>query len=204
MKRILILAFVCLCSMACADAQSFIGRLGKSAAQSAKMHAEFSTQSRVSNAVNRGVDNLFSGKAFKAKKKTADEVLVSYLNSEYGFKGQYPKSYSRQDDNDGTVTFSSKEGDVAVVYYGDVVENTIDEEFAENQQTIMEEYELLGAKQSGNSFTLTYNMGGTIASVRTIRKGNVSASIAVCYPEGEDKYYKKTVEKLLDGLTFYK
>lgn len=204
MKRFLILAFVFLCSIACADAQSFIGRLGRSAAQSAKMHAEFSTQSRVSSAVNRGVDNLFSGKAFKAKKKSADEVLVSYLNSEYGFKGQYPKSYSREDDNDGTVTFSSKEGDVAVVYYGDENEKTIDEIFAENQESVMSEYELLSAKQSGNSFTMTYNMGGTIAAVRTIKKGNIAASIAVCYPEGEEKYYKKTVEQLLDGLTFYK
>lgn len=204
MKRFLILAFICICSIACADAQGFVGRLGKSAAQSAKMHAQFSTQSRVSSAVNRGVDNLFTGKAFKAKKKTADEVLVSYLNSEYGFKGQYPKSYSRQDDNDGTVTFSSKEGDVSVVYYGETVEKTIDEEFAENQQAVMGEYELLSAKQSGDGFTMTYNMGGTVAAVRTLRKGNISATIAVCYPEGEEKYYKKTVDKLLDGLTFFK
>lgn len=203
MKKFILFALVCFAAVS-ANSQNLITRIGRNAVSSARMRTEFGVASTVDQAVSKGINSVLSGKVFKKSSKGTDDTMISYINSQWGFKGQYPGSYTKQEDEDGTVSFTSKDGNINVIYYGTPAEVALAEEFAETKAGIANEYELLDSSSKANEYTLHYNMGGVFAFVRVLRNGDRQATVAVTYPEAEAKSYKKLMQNILNGLTFFK
>lgn len=203
MKKFILFAIICFAAVN-ANSQNLITRIGRNAVSSARMRTEFGVSSTIDQAVSNGINSVLSGKIFKKSSKGTDDTMISYINSQWGFKGQYPGSYQKQEDEDGTVSFSSRDGNITVIYYGSPVEMDLAEEFAQTKASIADQFELLNSSSKANEYTLNYNMGGVFAFVRVIRNGDRQATVAVTYPEAEAKSYKKLMQNILNGLTFFK
>lgn len=197
MKRLFFVAllFIGLSSL---NAQSLLRNIG----QRARNSATTSVEMKADRAIHNGIDGVLSGRAFRNKStsKGTDEALVSYINSDFGFKGKYPRSYTRKD-ADGAVEFSSSNG-VSVTFDGYPAETSIEEEFKATCDQIAGEFELLESSQSSDEFTIKYNTGGTFVSARVIHRDDRAACVMVAYPEDEAKAYKKLVANILSELTF--
>lgn len=200
MKKILVLIVLC-CSAASMNAQGFLKRMGDRAVSMGKTSVEM----KADRTVYQGIDNVLSGRIFGKKKNTTkgtDETMISYINSSYGFKGKYPNSYQRADNEDGTVTFTSSKGDIDVTFVGCDVEMSVAEEYQSALDQINAEFELLESSKKADGYSVKYNMGGTIAAVRVMHKDDRSATIMVTYPEAEASGYKKLVSNIVESLTF--
>lgn len=203
MKKLIIAMSVSLCTFSTMNAQGLLKSIG----QRAKNSATTSVQMKADRTISGGIDNVLSGRIFGKKKDTSkgtETTLISYINSEYGFKGQYPNGYTRSDEEDGMVSFTSRNGDISVIYMGSAAEASIDEEYNAALEQINSEYELLDSSKKSDGYVVKYNMGGTCAAVRMLRKGNNSATVMVTYPEAEATAYKKLIGNILDGVKFFR
>ena len=199
MKKLIILsAMICACAVN-ANAQRLLKTIGRRAVNS----AETSVTMSADRAVYNGINSVLSGKVFKKSSKGAEESMTSYLNSEWGYKGQYPNSYSKEVE-EGGATMTSKNGNIQVIYSGCAAEADVATLFENTVAEASNEFELLDSQKKSDGFTIVYNMGGTYVSLRTIIKDDRAATVAVTYPEVEAKSYKKLINNILDGLTFFK
>lgn len=201
MKKFIFFFIVCVLSAGAADAQNIL----KSLARTAKSQAEFTATSTAANTVRDGVNNVLSGRLFGKKKNTSkgtDESLISYLNPQLGFKGQYPKSYTRSEE-EGQVIFSSSKGDIIIVFCGED-ETTLDEMNQKVLDEVNANYELLNQDKKGDNFTIQYNTGGTLVNVHAIAKDSRVATVMIAYPEDEAASYKKLITNVQKSLQFFK
>lgn len=183
------------------EAQNMLKSLSKTAAESAR----FSAHSNAATAVSHGVSSVFSGRAFGKKKDTSkgtDEALVSYLNPQVGFKGQYPKSYTRSEE-DGQVSFSSADNGISIIYFGEP-ESTLDEQFQKVNDELGASYELLDQEKNDDDFTVKYNTGGTYVTIHGIAKDTRVAMVMIAYPEDQATDYKKLINNIQKSLQFFK
>ena len=143
----------------------------------------------------------------KGGSSKVEDNNVSYLNSELGFKGKHPSSYTELTEyaEQGIAGFLSSDEAITVLYHGQRTDGrAIDEIFAEEQASMAEEYEVVSADCTDSDFTIVCNCGGAMMTERCIVKGDRSATILVQYPEENAKAYKKQVKSLIDDLSFYK
>jgi len=201
MKQIVLSFVICLASTHVVNAQNLLDNL----ARTAKSQAQFTVTSQTANAVRDGVNSVLSGNIFGKKKDTSkgtDESLVSYLNPTIGFKGQYPKSYTRTEE-DGQVMFSSTKHDINIVYCG-LDDTTLGAQYQNVIDEVNANYELLESQNKDDNFTVKYNMGGTVATVHAISKDSRVAMVMIAYPEDQVTSYKKLIGNIQKSLQFFK